>query len=167
MNKLIIVSSKLLIALPIFLMTACGGDSNSEEPVDPLSYSIKIESQEEIELDNAQIRIRLFGTHRHVADNEATLISDSVQSIDKVPTTIDLQWPENDYQLIDSPPVSVQEDAEYYLTIRIDSDGDSVICSGDFVQDYDKTPFTRINGIPSEPIEFYITTATNESCYIF
>ena len=167
MNQMVNAFNKVMVAMSILFVASCSGGLSSDYSVDPLSYSIQINGKEGVEFDRARIKVKLFGTARNVADNAATLISESVLAIGQIPSTINLRWPENDYQLIDSPPVSAQEGAIYYLSITIDYNGDSVICTGDFVQNYDETPFTTINGMPLETIEFHVTATKNEYCQVF
>ncbi len=161
MHQLFSAKKKLLVLASIGILASCGGDSSSDDPVDSLSYNIQLVGQEDVELDSANIKVKLYGTDRNVADNQATLISETVLELDRIPSSIDLTWPENAYQLIDEPPVNAKEDATYYLNITIDSDGDGIVCSGDLMRDFDETPFFTMNEMPTESLEFNVTVISD------
>jgi hypothetical protein len=130
-------------------------------------YTIKIRSQEEVEFNCANLKIELYGADGRVADNAATLISETVLGLRRMPATVDLEWPVNDYQMINNPPVKHKDDAVYYLVLSIDTNKDGKICKGDYILDYDGTPFFTIDEKPSETLVFDLQPVTGETCQKF
>ncbi len=152
----------------IFLFSflySCGGGDNSTSPRG--AYKMTINQEQNITFTDAKIKIIIYGSHNTVQDNSATVVSETIMNIEKLPSTILLSWPDNAYKLIDNPPVKSKENALYYFSISIDENNDGLLCSNDYRQDYSKTPFYTINSKPSGITDIYMTLQTNNTCYNF
>jgi len=154
----------ILLVFSIGTVISCGNDSGLERSG---FYNIQIDYSEVVVFDDASIKIGLYGTDRTVSGNSATLISESILNLREIPSNLSLRWPDNDYQLIDSPPVRAEEDAVYYFSLAIDSNNDGLLCDGDYRQDYDMTPFFTLAGIPIDVVLIHVNVINNGTCVEF
>ena len=132
---------KILLLLSILTISACDDDDND--------YTVRLQSTPGVQASNATAQITLFGFDRTVADGPATAVDQTFASISGIPADITLTWPSNPHTLIDVGfgPVDVS-DGRYYLSVFVDIDGDGMICMGDYIQDFDQTPFRSFSDKP-------------------
>ena len=153
--------TKLFLFTAITLSTACASeDTNS-------SYQIQLQNSQSPQLQNAKVKVKLYGTNIRSAGNIATLLSETITEIDAIPATISLEWPQQAQQLIAEPAVTNPEDAGYYLNISVDVNNDGRFCSGDLRQDFNKTPFKMMANKPKTPLQYELIAIANEICEPF
>jgi hypothetical protein len=152
-----------IILLYVIISSCGGGDSSSTGN----SYTIKVNHDSSVIFNNAKIKIILLGTDKTIQDNTATVISETIINIEKLPSSLILTWPDSAYKLINNPAVKSKENAVYYFSINIDENNDGLLCNNDYQQDYTKIPFKTISNKPSEITNFYVTLKTTKVCSTF
>ena len=131
------------------------------------NYQIRLDNASAFDLSNATAKITLYGTHKNMADNDATAITVTQTKISQLPITLSLEWPANAYKLIDNPPVNNPEDATYYFHVAIDSDSDQQLCPSDYVQDYNQTPFFDLDTPPDNVTTIFVKQIGSGPCRPF
>ena len=160
-----LIFSALLCVLT--LMSGCEQESESA-PTHTSPYQISVSHHSAFDLNQASLKVTLYGTHKYVADNTATVIATSEHTLTQLPRTITARWPDDAYRLIQNPPVDHPNEATYYLVISIDGNRDKQLCPGDdYQQDYAATPFFTLSGRPEASVEMTVKPIETGICQGF
>lgn len=154
--------TRLFLYTAVLLSSACASKNIT------LPYQIELlQNGQPPKLQNAKVKVKLYGTNIRAAGNKATLLSETITDINTIPSIITLDWPKNAHQLIVEPAVMVPEDAGYYLNVSIDVNNDGLFCLGDLRQDFNQTPFQMMANKPQVALQFQLIPVTNEVCEPF
>jgi len=143
---------KIVIVAIALLLGACGGDSDDSSEM----LKVNILSNTAPEFEKATLRFTIFGAEENFQDGYATIIYDNEFTINEIPSTVLVEWPANDYQLIFNPPVNSPDDAIYFFNLTVDINNDGLICEGDYIRDFESSPFYTFGGSPPEEVELYV-----------
>jgi len=147
----------ITLLLFFIMMTSCGNNNKSDSSNDAKQYSVKLSPVNEVELlEEATLRFTLYGAIKDFTDGDATILRDDEFTLTSIPEVIIATWPDNDFQLIDNPPVSSASEAIYFFNLSIDINNDGLICEGDYIFDYENTSFWSIESKPTDIIEIYV-----------
>jgi hypothetical protein len=95
-----------------------------------------------------------------IVDQPASIVAAYDGSIEKLPATIGLDVPAQPTQRID--PITSDPRLRWYLAIEISASGDlSVRCPGDWIEDYDRSPFFLTDSIAELPRELWVKQVTS------
>ncbi len=158
-----------LILLSILLFVSCKSDTPTK-PVNS-SYDLKIQIQSGDSIlfnQNSKLKISLYSVSNKIADQAATNIKTAIFAIPSLPQTYDIQFDHSDLDKTD-PKVGESGEFSYYICLDADINNDSLICRGDAIWDFDKTPFFTISeSAPhNNSVTIFITLKADTLCIAF
>jgi len=166
MENYLNVFTRFVVLTIVLVLTSCGGGSSSSDSNDS-QYTLQLTANQAVSLEKgARIKVTLSGFEQPLVDGFSTLISISELNIEQIPTVINLAWPKNAVEKI-VPPVKNQANVRYILGFSIDVNGDDLICRGDYIQDFNISPFNTFDGMPSSPISIQVREVEGDFCTSF
>ena len=154
--------TKLFLLTVAILSSACA----NKDIASPYQIEL-LHNGQPPQLQNAKVKVKLYGTNIIATGNKATLLSETITDVNAIPSIITLAWPENTHQLIAEPAGIQPTDAGYYLNVSIDVNNDGLFCLGDLRQDFNQTAFQMMANKPQTALQFQLTAVTNEVCEPF
>ena len=139
------------IAVALFGLGGCTSDSTEGD-----SVVVEVRAGRAVDLPKtARAHLVLYGIDSAMADQPASVVAAYDGLIERLPATVGLDLPARPTERID--PLTSEPRPRWYLHIEISAAGDfSVRCPGDWIEDYDRSPFSATGSIAELPRELWV-----------
>jgi len=149
----------------VALMQSCSNPVTTN-----FDYLVKINIKSESVItftDSSRIKIKLFAHDERVADASATNLKTIDTLISAVNGEYTFGFNKSDFESVQ--PNSRSGEYGYYVTFTIDLNDDRKICVGDYIQDYERSPFVSYSQVDTgdRTIEFYTKEVVSGNCYAY
>lgn len=145
----------LLLFITLSIFTSCEKDEEN------LQIKVEFIGSESYEIVNPEFEVQVYGYDPNYEDFPDTIITRQKFNSTVIPFIFKIEIPENAADKIEY--ISEKKDAQYYMYIEWDSDGNGQRCNGDLSIDYD-AKFPRIFINKTEAQEISMKTLDSTSC---
>lgn len=116
----------------------------------------------------SRVKIQLWAHSKLVADAPATNLQTTLFPINNLNQSFDIRFDKADFDRVEFKSGEPNEFG-YYITFAIDVNGDSSICAGDYMQDFDAHQQTHFDMLEDgrKNLTLSIKPVTDTTCFDF